>query len=872
MSQISHTIGNIHNDNKEPSSYDQITPDNWGIEYKIHHEDVFERNVRHRHIPPHNYDWMNPLNARYMDSTVTSPIMNSTTTETMYITLLHHNGTISPFGPAMDTPSKVRIPLKPHQRRTLYEMHTRENLNHRLLQYNMLFLCDNVGSGKSLCMLALIAESPQVKMWSNIVKVQKLTDRKDKKLAQGVVLADDCIEFQSNLIVVPHGVYFQWLNYIGRYTNLTHLAVGGAKDISGIGNTRDAIIQTLNSVDIVLVKSTMFQDFMEHLAKTGNLRHRTNRKTRVYAHQYSHDNNAIMEYDEHGNAYKREYTDGTTMLVEDNRFTNYAQIESYIRHSFNTFTKDFNEGRFESYEQFIDTIGKLRDRIDYARVQTTRDYVECEHVEEIEGFVFQRVIFDEADSIKLPSCTHVFGKMTWCITSSMASLLFPHGEYNSTVLNLTDGMRGCTMLKSKMNYLRSSYNVGYHTARIYGCMIRNHPEFVMDSMSLPSPTISYHRCYTPSHIAALNGNIDEAIMRAMNAGDLDQTAVEIGCPIRSETNIIKSACNMFQTQFDSIQLRISEKQRQIQEIGIEREKFDAETREKGVLEENEKNERARHSHNLYSRLTYAKKSLDDLKVEMKLVDERIHNIKERICQSSEKTCPVCLDTCTKPTILNCCNNIFCFNCIHHIVNGRAKCPMCRAGVNPDSMNLILDISKYERQVSNAYDDITDMESQLTAMTESHESSVLFDKIDVLIRELIMNPTKRYLVFSEFNGTFNVIRDRLDQTCISYEMLSGSTVHIQKIIQSFREGKVQVLLLNARFFGAGLNLQMTDEIIIYHRMNSDLEKQVIGRAQRLGRETTLSIRYLCYNNEIPVEETIPNAVVEPQDTHVDEINV
>jgi SNF2 family DNA or RNA helicase len=200
--------------------------------------------------------------------------------------------------------------------------------------------------------------------------------------------------------------------------------------------------------------------------------------------------------------------------------------------------------------------------------------------------------------------------------------------------------------------------------------------------------------------------------------------------------------------------------------------------------------------------------------------------------------------------------------------------MCRESISADSMSLILDISKYEKKNSYIYDELEDFESQLSSFSdpantnigafdpsdpsgnkyvinkETNNDTVLYEKIDVLIRELMNNPTKRYLVFSEFNGTFATIKDRLGQTEIAYEMLSGSTAHIQKTIQLFRDGKVQVLLLNARFFGAGLNLQMTDEIIIYHRMNSDLEKQVIGRAQRLGRQTKLSIRYLCYNNEIP----------------------
>ena len=70
-----------------------------------------------------------------------------------------------------------------------------------------------------------------------------------------------------------------------------------------------------------------------------------------------------------------------------------------------------------------------------------------------------------------------------------------------------------------------------------------------------------------------------------------------------------------------------------------------------------------------------------------------------------------------------------------------------------------------------------------------------------------------------------------------------------LISKFTSGDINVLLLNSKNFGAGLNLQITDEIIIYHRMSTDLENQVIGRAQRMGRENPLVINYLCYETEI-----------------------
>lgn len=58
------------------------------------------------------------------------------------------------------------------------------------------------------------------------------------------------------------------------------------------------------------------------------------------------------------------------------------------------------------------------------------------------------------------------------------------------------------------------------------------------------------------------------------------------------------------------------------------------------------------------------------------------------------------------------------------------------------------------------------------------------------------------------------------------------------------------MLNAQFFGAGMNLQMATDIIMYHRFTKEMEEQIIGRAQRLGRSITepLNVYYLLHENE------------------------
>jgi hypothetical protein len=77
---------------------------------------------------------------------------------------------------------------------------------------------------------------------------------------------------------------------------------------------------------------------------------------------------------------------------------------------------------------------------------------------------------------------------------------------------------------------------------------------------------------------------------------------------------------------------------------------------------------------------------------------------------------------------------------------------------------------------------------------------------------------------------------------------GSVSHINNVINDFTNGKINVVMMNAQHYGSGLNLQMATDIIIYHEMPKELETQVIGRAQRLGRSEPLIVHYLLHENE------------------------
>lgn len=112
-----------------------------------------------------------------------------------------------------------------------------------------------------------------------------------------------------------------------------------------------------------------------------------------------------------------------------------------------------------------------------------------------------------------------------------------------------------------------------------------------------------------------------------------------------------------------------------------------------------------------------------------------------------------------------------------------------------------------------------------------------------------NKKRKYIIFSDFYNTFRGVKDLLDKKEMKYMELDGGKIEsIDKSVKEYREGDTQILLSNSTFFGCGLNMEFTTDIIFMHKMEKGIEKQVIGRAQRPGRTNRLKIHYIYYNNE------------------------
>jgi SNF2 family DNA or RNA helicase len=203
---------------------------------------------------------------------------------------------------------------------------------------------------------------------------------------------------------------------------------------------------------------------------------------------------------------------------------------------------------------------------------------------------------------------------------------------------------------------------------------------------------------------------------------------------------------------------------------------------------------------------------------IQLIKDHLSILNERICRYvSEYSCILCNNPHQQLQILTCCQTIYCGCEIK-----TDSCPVCKSNEMAFSTFTIQDMPFVDEKL---------------AISKSNT------KIQQIMTIIGDSTGKKILIFSNFNESFVVIKKWLEERKILYLELRGTKEKRDNTIDSYKTGNVNVLLLNTIHSGAGLNLQETTDIIMYHRLHDYQKTQVIGRANRIGRKINLNVHYL-----------------------------
>lgn len=198
----------------------------------------------------------------------------------------------------------------------------------------------------------------------------------------------------------------------------------------------------------------------------------------------------------------------------------------------------------------------------------------------------------------------------------------------------------------------------------------------------------------------------------------------------------------------------------------------------------------------------------------------LQKIEQTMHERMHSSCAICSDSLNNPIVEPSCQNLFCGSCLMNWLRVKKTCPLCRADVP-----------------------LTELIVEVTKNVECPPILPVKSKHETLASLIKHKPSAKFVIFSEFPASFDIIGRTLGTHNISYTEMTGDSKNQLNALTSFRNGNSQVLFLRSIENGAGLNLQCASDIVFYHTVTQLTEHQVIGRANRIGRKHPLTVHTL-----------------------------
>ena len=281
-----------------------------------------------------------------------------------------------------------------------------------------------------------------------------------------------------------------------------------------------------------------------------------------------------------------------------------------------------------------------------------------------------------------------------------------------------------------------------------------------------------------------------------------------------------------------------------------------------------------------------------------------------ILRSDDKNCGICSSFYRKPMVLEC-KHIFCSKCITTwIKSGLNKkfCPLCKKNIDLKKVQIITDSvessnTKESKNDKNNIDikkiknpeelfahyfkplltgnngnsnnpnvndsnlntnDSVNTKSKVSKSKVSKSKDTSNDNKTInkyesneekpntvlnLLNYLNMYKDKKIIIFSNYDSISEKINNAISNNHYNFKVEFPKGQGAEKSIDRFRNGSSNLLFLNSKHNGAGIEIPEGTDIIILHKMETALDTQIIGRCMRLGRSKPLDVHYILHENEM-----------------------
>jgi SNF2 family DNA or RNA helicase len=313
-------------------------------------------------------------------------------------------------------------------------------------------------------------------------------------------------------------------------------------------------------------------------------------------------------------------------------------------------------------------------------------------------------------------------------------------------------------------------------------IIKNNPDFIKASFEMPETSYIYHKCYQPLY-NVVERFVSNSVRIMIEAGNIEGAIDSLGG--EKTSNIV-----------DLIK---SKKMEELIDIDSKIEIYTLRDDQIKINQWLQKKER---------------------------IVEQIKEIEDKYNVMLQSECNICAEVLSCPVLETNCQNLFCGKCLFKWLERKNTCPLCRSVIDLKSLIYV--------SPPTSGDELKCHEK---------EKEVKMTKIEKIIDIIKSKPEGKFLVFSDYDNTFYPICDALRDNDIEFVQVKGAIKTREKNLDAFREGDIPVIFLNSTTDGSGINLTESSDIILCHQMDKSTEKQIIGRALRIGRKEPLTVHYI-----------------------------
>jgi len=502
-----------------------------------------------------------------------------------------------------------------------------------------------------------------------------------------------------------------------------------------------------------------------------------------------------------------------------------------------------------------------------------------------------RLVIDDFDTIKLPHNAGVVNALfTWYISSTkkrMERRIIHNNQFSTTSDMLMYSNYSCSDIM-KNNVL------------FYNLNIRNNPEFVKMTNNISSPRFYVYVFENPNDqymglLGAMNNSEANEIMEMLNGDAIATAAGRLGINTGSVADIFEL---MLGKQYDLYKnaVNVLDFIKEVEPMQGNRTPMSENPDEDDTYKKSDLFIRRPIKYNypnLKGLIDNTKEEYTEVKKHSGIAIDRVKN------NIKDGECPICMGDLSDEDdiiILKCCGSILCGMCCFGVVFPKkslvGQCAKCRTKLGLKSLihisgdfdlaNITDDKIEEVKEVEEKVDDGDRPRSKYTAILDiiNNQNPPERKRVDVNILNLMKGTHRvdeplynKVLIFANFDETLVKIRKTLEEEKINYWQLGGSHSEINSTVAKFTECAVRcVLIVNSTKHCAGLNLQTATDIIFAHKIvDPNIETQVIGRGQRLGRTSRLRVHFMFYQNEFESMKSSGN-IREITDDDVNDISL